>query len=488
MEQGQKQKGLSEQQLNKVCQYVNDMWFPVNATQLQKIQSSLTEGVYDKQLELLVTDLKSDPALFMFCVRELLRRLRQRGELCTAANQFELFVQGGLETLTEILRSGSEAISPHSLQWRSSLQENRLTEMFVSASTTETLCEESEVDPDLGFTVALFRQLGLALIAWNYPRVYRDAAIEAQIQGSFDRAIARRLGVAPGTLGVRLCKGWGMPAEMLAAVSEYCQGEGLPQSQALICGEALSETVATLCRVGESLARANNPEQYPTARSDWNDARNAIEDRLGTEGISRIRARVGQYSHALAEELPTAFQAGIALDPELRLSLRAKRNPGELPSIFKTCTLDLQSQLRRIYRALDAKQPTAQVLGQWKNDVTCCAGFSGGYVYSLEPILRMLIPQVAFGSADLKKTTEVRCDDRSHIVSEAFKSPSPIHRDFTDGNGEVVHAIAGVFGYSSRVGVVYVEATARSYEADPNRQMLHFWALVNSLTDCLALQ
>lgn len=48
---------------------------PVNASHLKKIHKNLQDGIYDKDREKLVQDVKSDPALFLFCARE--SRLRK---------------------------------------------------------------------------------------------------------------------------------------------------------------------------------------------------------------------------------------------------------------------------------------------------------------------------------------------------------------------------------------------------------------------------
>lgn len=488
MQQSDRQKSAHERQLTKACQYVNDMWFPVNPTQLKKIQSSFSQGVYDRELGLLIEDLKADPALFLHCVRELLKTLRDHGVVSTPKTQTELFVHAGLDTLREILQVNSDTISVHSLSSSTKLQESRFDEMFISACTTEALCSLSAIDPDLGFAVALFRQLGLALIAWNYPRVYRDAAIASSISGSFDEALARRLGFSPGMLGLRLCKAWGMPPEMLAALSDDREGQVARGGDMTLLGESFSDNLATLCRVGEALARANNPEQYPTARADWNDARNVIEDRLGLEGIRTIRARVGEFSNIFVESTPEAFHPGVALDPELRLLLRGRRKPGELPAVYKNCSVPLSASLERLYRAIEAKHKTEQILAQWKEEVTGNSGFACGYVFSLEPALRLLMPQLAFGNTTLKAAAEVHCDDRASLLSEAFRSQSPVVREGVDVHGERIYSIAGIFGFSARVGVVYVEVSSPDYLANPDRCMVHFWALTNSLTDCLSLR
>jgi hypothetical protein len=250
-----------------------------------------------------------------------------------------------------------------------------------------------------------------------------------------------------------------------------------------IIGESLSGTIATLCQVGEALARANNPEQYPTARSDWNKARDSIEDRLGFDGIRFIRERVAQYTTAFIETAPEIFQAGVALDPELRLQLRGRRAAGEIPASYRNCSPSLRASLHRLYRAIDAKHPTDQVLVQWKTEIASSAGFIGGYLFSLEPTLRLLIPQLAFGEASLKDATQVHCAERESLVSEAFKAAAPLVRE--QANGTFV--IAGIFGFSSRVGVVYVEVARQEYLASSEGQLAHFWALTNSLADALRL-
>lgn len=483
MQQGEKRNSAYEQQLSKACQYVNDMWFPINPVQLKKIQDGLSQGNYNSEMTLLIDDLKSDPALFLYCVRELLKQLRAGGVVSAPTTQTELFVGAGLELLQQILQVKGDTISAHSLLSCTKLQEARLGEMFISASATEALCEAAQVDADLGFAVALFRQLGLALIAWNYPRVYRDAALGAALSGSLDLALTRRLGFSPGALGLRVCRAWGMAPQLLEAIVDDGSEAGKSVPEERIIGESLSATIATLCRVGEALARANNPEQYPTARSDWNNARDAIEDRLGFDGIRFIRERVAQYTTAFIETAPEIFQAGVALDPELRLQLRGRRAAGEIPASYRNCSPSLRASLHRLYRAIDAKHPTDQVLVQWKTEIASGAGFIGGYLFSLEPTLRLLMPQLAFGEASLKDATQVHCAERESLVSEAFRAAAPLVRE--QANGRFV--IAGIFGFSSRVGVVYVEVARQEYLASPEGQLAHFWALTNSLSDALSL-
>ena len=106
---------------------------------------------------------------------------------------------------------------------------------------------------------------------------------------------------------MRILNSWGIS-------DDRCQALGildeLNQEQRTITS-AVGKTLSRICRVGEALARANDPERYPQAKEDWQLAKTEIERRLGKRGIEIIKERFQDRCESYVTLIPHAFHDGF---------------------------------------------------------------------------------------------------------------------------------------------------------------------------------
>ena len=260
--------------LDKALLHVSEHWFPVNPATLQNIRSVLSTEPSEKDSETLISYVKSDASLFCQCVRLLASMIDEEDAAIGKLDPIAQLEQLEVTKLRELLSSATSAKSFHSLASASTLQFSRLGEAMVSATAAEVLGENAGISSSLTYSAALLRQLGYALIAWNYPSIYQRCVSSLRQGRDLDIEITRALGFSPTALSVSLLRRWGVSSELRATVS-IDEIEDFSSEARAVAG-----TVAGLCKIGETLARANNPEIYPQAHNEWAAACQDIETRL----------------------------------------------------------------------------------------------------------------------------------------------------------------------------------------------------------------
>jgi hypothetical protein len=470
---------MSQRQLELACNLVEESWLPMNTELLTRIQTDVRSGAYETQRRQLIQDIKGDFSLFVYCIRKL-------GELIAsdkgkgAKNLFPLFSDEDLrsEKLKEVILKCPPNLSCHSLQKMNALQAKRLQQAFISAATVETIAPNVNVDSDVGFTTAVFRQLGLTLIAWNYPHVFSRALKALTPQNSnLDAVLLRILGFAPLHLGASLAERWGMPEDLLATLR--VQNRDVRPETPLI----------KLCQIGEALSRASDPEHYPSALADWDSASQAVKEHLGENGIQLIQERLSAVCKAYRDKMPDIFELRLDTTSSQKISIsshaqdRIKQN-----NYLKFCSPLLRMQVNEVYALMQDAQITRQALDKLMKDVFPCAGFDSGAVFMLEPYSQELVPILKFGRIRADRIQTVKISGPAiEPVSVAYQCTAPIKEDIIGVDGKALSYIVGGLGTTQRAGVLYLEVAERM-ETKPNFDpLLHFKAVRGCLMDCLGL-
>jgi hypothetical protein len=481
---------VSSRRLEKACQYVSDLWFPVNSELLAKLKMGVKGGVYDLNPEELVTGITSDFSLYMYCLRELLNLLKQEGaKIPPLSNPVEVLRQAGIEKLKSILSVEEHQISKHNFESIDEFQSLRLGESLISASAVSVMSESSKKDQETGYSAALLRQLGLTLIAWNYPSIYKDALSNITEFASLDLLITEKLGFSPTLLAIRLLVSWGVPIAYCEAVFMMDDQEETNEEESI--NNILSGSLAKICQVGEALARANNPKVYPTAEKDWEMAKSEIESRLGKDGIQLIQDALNDNIENYLTFMPELFNGGLVLDPELHNAEKQRSVVGSRNPYVILCKESLKNQLTHLYLNMPEGVISENSLADLIRNIIPTSDFTGGYIYSIDPGISMLVPQTKFGTVLLKEAKMVDYSlvtSNGDSVSVAFRSNDPVVEYGLTRSKEYLTGITGILGYSSRVGVLYLEIPQALY-GDGERTYLHaFKAISQTINDCLNLK
>jgi hypothetical protein len=279
---GFKNDGSDNRRIERALQHVVRPWFPINQDVLTLIRKNLDEGSYSSAPQQLLNDLKADFALFTFVVKELgILGMQEKLDGKIRNNPVELIRWGGLDRIKEILAPDKKLPATHSLHWSEPFQVARLRETAVIASTAAVLSEKKDLDPEVGFSRGVIREIGLNLIAWNYPTLYSKVLNNLKPDSTLDEELSKELGFTPSLLAMRVLR-----------PENPDQPEGKPVREEN-CWAAYDE----LCEVGEALARAENPETYPSAQNDWQKANQYLTENPGTDALSVIIERAVEQAN-----------------------------------------------------------------------------------------------------------------------------------------------------------------------------------------------
>lgn len=473
--------------LEIAVQTLSDSWFPVNSDTLQRIKAGFAAGEFKDDLSALVNLLHTDCSLYVYALQKLTQMIKP-----CPADPFELFRAAGTDALQMILSIDEDAISPHDLGSASYVQALRLQQTMVSATASEALAEPADISKNLGFTCAVLRQLGITLIAWNYPHVYTKALTALKPGKKLDAILGGTLGFTPWLLGVAMARKMGISPLLRAGMGDTQALEEIsdPVERGQVAHTA--DTLVKICEVGEALARASDPKHYPTAATDWEAAQTAIVSMLGNNGMRTIQERLVANCRGYTESAPDLFKLPASIVPAtLSVVPETPPAPKKENPFARQCPPAVRTALEQLYKKLEGGHVSREVLQQLVRELIPAAGFQRGCVYLAEPDSMRLTPRLAIGTDDIRRYNEVDYASASSgfdPVASAFRCRTPIHEQSGSvGEGDSPY-VAGQLGNSQKIGVLYLEpadALLKSLKSDP---IVLFKALRQTLQDCLNLQ
>jgi hypothetical protein len=454
---------------------VSRHWFPANAQLLDRIRRGLSEGTYELDVDFLLAEIRTDFSLFMYLIREVMREVQREGLNPPAVSSpIELLRWSGLPRIKKILNQTAGNLSAHSLESMNDAQAGRLREAMVSASTSEVLAQRSSVDADLGYSMGLLRQLGLTLVAWNYPSVYQRVYSALKPESTIDEELSQALGFSPALLAISLLQDWGLGVELWGPIDD------LPRGAEASLGVA--STLREICRVGEALARATDPDHYPSAVGDWENAKRELEKRFGYEGLKLIQARLRENCESYARLLPQVFAPLKEFDPEKRIHQHREQELILQNQYVAQCPPEVAIKFKELYARLRPGVAARDAISFLVKDLVPFAGFYAGAVFIVEPASMLLEPRVQFGAAKLRRIR------RGEIRSEsAFFCSAPIIEHDSNSGPQAVVGISCVLGEQHRAGVLYLEIQRQHFDDEARAALAVFKAIRRALMDCLGM-
>ena len=476
--------------LTLACKRVNEFWFPANLELLDKITRGLAEGVYDLNTDFLHNDIAADFGLFTFCLKNVISQLRKEGITPPeTSSSLDLFRMAGPARLSKILSIEPERISSHALDSSSDAQIMRLRESMISASTAEVLADKGGGRADTGYMTGLLRQLGVTLVAWNYPLVYQRVFSAIKPGIDLDMALTRELGFSPTLLGIALAREWNLAPEIRLAIGEHAPANAANDPR-LIKAKSSADNLVKICEVGEALARANDPQHYPEAKKDWEIAKQEIETRLGHEGISLIKARIRDNCESYLQQAPDIFKDASKVEPEAKIEASTTSQAMAKNRYIPECPPRLQEEFRKFYGQLDPAQISRDNILFIAQKIVPLAGFKRGCVYVYDPETVRLVPRLKIGEAQLSEFTALHCDEglaTASPVLAAYRCNTPIYEQYLDLDTGGFSYIASILGQNQRAGVLYLELSKEQQRSLSNKLMPCFKAILQALNDCLNL-
>ena len=484
-------------------------WFPANPKVMARVLSRVESGYYDARREALVDDLKADFSLYLSCLKELRsvlaqgktrRPVRDDGDAEKAKPERDSAVTDQLLlSIKNVLKESAGRISKFSLEKMTEAQAFRLRDSLLSASTAEVLSEKFQIDGRLAFTCALLRQLGLTLIAWNYPDVYQQALnslaeLKDPTEADFDAYMQNTLGFTPAMLGVRFAETWDLPPEIVTIMG--ASGGAKSEAGALNMRQGGSAgavgVITQLCVVGEAFARANDPARYPHARDDWETVEKVIIQCLGPQGVQAVYQHAKDLSTHYAAYSPRVLSIAGASDGHVALNRSEYgRSLFEKNVYIRACPERVRSKLADVYAELHAGGISQALLRKFVHEIMPALGFDTVVGFTLDPTTASLVPMLKVGRPSfirLKPAALIEQQTQANPITTAYSRHKPLCEVGITRLGERKTLLVGAMGKKRRIGVLYVEVSSHApieIAADP---MIVFQALLSSLSDLLLLQ
>ncbi len=476
--------------LKRACEYVGTTWFPIQPKTLDTIRQKLHRGDYCENRDRLFKDLSADCGLYLLCVKQLTQLVDSASKtLEKPINPTTLFRDCTIEEFRAALEAKSDFVSQHRLEESSEVQSERCIELAVSAQASLALAKPLGLSPELSYTTALFRQLGLTLIAWNYPHVYSRAVASLLPEKSpyqeLDRILSTKLGFSPTLLGITLARSWSISPQILLAMGDSSAAENCSEKE-----KANAETLVKVCEIGEALARASHPERYPKATADWEKAAQELTNALGKDGTQRLLQSIRAGLEPYMQAAPQTFHLPAWSTSEIPNSVReiVVRPSGPGNKYARHCPLEIQSRLADIAARASGPTISKDLIETLIKDVIISLGFVRGCIYLIEPDQLVLIPRLAIGSSSIKDyepLSYTSFKERSNPVVAAFRSNVPLLQEGTD---QLDPSISAALGSTQRAGVLFLELSPQLSEDPLANPMVYFKAVREALNQCLHLQ
>ena len=474
--------------LQQAIDYVGRQWFPLNPTVAEEIFRKLNSLEYKEQHKDLVEDLKGDFALFSFCLKRLKDLGRSRGP-----NPLETLLRADFEDLTKILIAAKADLAKHDLSSAERAQALILKQTVLSCSAAELLARSKKSDIDLAFTCALTKQLGLNLVAWNYPSIYtRALSLVKNAKESLEEILEENLGFGPSELASALILGEETSQIIRKAVGVSPilgpNGEMIPSSDN---SSDIEKDLVDICEISSAFAQLHDPEHYPHISRSYDTVITQIDEHLGPGGSTSILNFVKDKFVQYIDRVPEVFNNENSLELSIaKVSLEYTDVLFEKNIYAQRCNEKIKKELREVYRHVCRGQVSSMGIGYLVNKVIPQTGFSQGCVYLLDSKRVMLVPKLRIGACSLDRYKAINCalvDPEGSLIVEALYCSMPIKQEGVFLHGDLVSPILGPLGSREPVGVLYLEMTGVLLTQLSEEPLTLFKAIRTCFNDCLSI-
>lgn len=474
-------------------EYLSKGWFPVNTALLKEVQTNLREGKYNENKDALVRDIKSDFSLFAHCLRAT-GTVAKKEDL--EKNPVDVIKEMEIESFRKLIELSPDQISPHVFDQKMKAQIARVKHFLITSSAAEAICERKNIDPNMAYSCAVARQLGMTLVAYNYPRIYSQAV--ASLKGENDdleRALKRTLGYSPTQIGIKIVLGWNQNTSLRIGLGDTTlpteDDDPLMSYKMNDEDHKKGEELKNICEIGEALARLNDAEHYPGSAKKWDAVSGKIKDYLGPDGLEIINERVRCYQSDYVAISPDVFKTEIS--PERNVKTSNTQHYQKLlaeNTFIKSCHGNLKEEFEKVYKAISAGQVSTEGVNILISNVVPLAGFIKGCIYLADLKKMKLVPTLRIGKSALSEYKALNCADTgsiTHPVVDALSAQIPIRQEHVVIGNEIVSHVSGAFGNTERSGVLFLLMSRDLVQADRAVSILHFKAIRACLNHCLNL-
>lgn len=465
----------------RALRYTCDAWFPVNPEALREIRRRIKDNSYLSAKELL-DDIRQDFAL----LGHILKQLATPSGESTQLDFVKRLQQIDLGQLKSLLPVAENKVSSHRFNQLSELQCLRLQHFAITSSTVRAVVEKEGVNETIAICAVFFRQLGLALVCWNYPRIFqRVSAGKANSPAELESALTNVLGFSPTLLGINIAKAWGAPQSLLGVIQS---SSALPSTKGRPELPPELSLIAQLCEQGEAFARAYDESHFACADSDRRTCEDALQSSIGQRALNALKAEI---SHKIERIRNFMLPKEAAPSPEIPASTQA----GTIKSLQENsfalqCPDAIQRTLAEVYSLISPGKPSPAALKRLIEHSISACGFDRGCIYLPRANDTKLVPHVVIGGESKESFVPAFMRCRTNLtdpIERALLIGTPI-KGSADRAGETrILFVSGALGGGSKTGVLYLESSYSAFQDELLDITLYFRAIQQALADALSL-
>ncbi len=471
--------------LNDAIEFVAKGWMPISSQVVSLIRGKLGNGDYDLKRYELIADLRKDFSLFTWFLSQL-SDLKPN----PASFDIEEIVQAiEVQQLIELFSKADDA-NVHKREKAAKSQTLALKHGLTAVVSAEKLADKQQIDSNLAHICAGVRQLGINLVAWNYPRIFSRAMEHCQrTNTSLDKELYKILGYSPLQLGAEIALDWDKTGGLKAIVFQDNENPAeLPAELMNQLGGKAAELIGCV-ELGESVAKLSTPEIYPDVAGLMPEIVSDVEGILGKGGFQELREQLRKTS---LEYSTASAPFELDIEPELITQIAQNQLASQLIQANQwalKCPALMLEKFKNLYLKIDKHNISPTAINILVGDVIPNLGFTRGCVYIVEENKNKLNPILRIGDSPLSRYRQLDCSasDRAvHPVIAALDYSTPFIQENVPVNGDFVSHVTGIFGGTGKTGVLYLEMSeSLASSADRTEPLLFFKAARQALADCL---
>ncbi len=471
--------------LDRATNLVSTQWFPYSRTNAEALLGTLKESSFSANRDLFWDRLSSDPSLFLLYLK-FYSASKDRDE--NPVTTYEEMYEASPDTISKYLVEAINHPIGHQMKDLTKVQEIRLAETTLSRLVTSKLASKAQVSKNLSISTSLLRQLGLSLIAWNYPRVFEKIWLTKTVDVSIDSEIRKILGFTPLLLAHSVIKSWEINKLFESLVTENPNEANLKKEN-----NDLALYLLTVCRVGESFSRALNPSVYESAQVDAFNSFQFLAKAFGTSIVSRIvteaKVSLDSCSEGLSQLISDTFESDFTELVSSEKKVRKMFSTNPWVQYLEPTVKDL---FRKTYGAIVKQSNPSESLKIFSKEIFPASSFNNFVVYLFDPLEAILYPSLSLGKFSTVKPKVIPLYGAKNpfhdLVVSSLEMTMPVRQsisisDTGAAGKKEISVVVGGFGEKSRVGVLYGELSEGATE-DPIK---YFKAFQMILKDSLGL-
>ncbi len=460
----------AERQREGTINHVLNGWMPASPELVARMNHRVSSGEYLSDPAALLEDLKLDLGTFG---RIIPRLGPPSNSIHGYVSPIENAVGMPIESLCALLPKNPAAISRHRLEHGTAALRSAIACSVTSSVAAESFAASAAecgvpITAGEAFSASVLRQIGLNLLAWNYPanfiRILRGHPSSTAEQ---EREFRRVFGHTPLSLAAACAKRW----NILPAISESLEPKTV---------QPAARFLREICELGDSFGRKHHRDLFPAAEKEWNDNCGRLGELIGTDNAAEIAERV---EAGLEERLQILFKAEPRRFNQTFARVRPqKRKPVWIQNPFlKRLPDEISAPLVKVHESLESGGGIISALSELAANAIPQSGFVRGLIClqsEQDQELRLAF-RIGLEPKDARDARRIR--GLAEAAVEAKDSAIPLLKEVRSGV-EKVTRISSNFG-SRQAGVLVLELSHEAAE-DPSRDNIACFQAVRKCLEC----